>query len=73
MLNAFYPLMKAIPGEDYLDHLNVRKDVKNPFDMADRGLELFRKVYRDEADGALKPYDSAPELSIPMIDFWLMI
>ena len=65
MLNAFYPLAKSIPGPEYVDHENPRANVKNPFDCTERGLELFRNVYRDETDGVLKPYEVAPELRCP--------
>jgi hypothetical protein len=64
MLNSFYPLAKAIPGEEYVDPVDVREGVTNPMDLADRGLKVFRNVYRDETDGILEPYRIAPELSI---------
>jgi hypothetical protein len=63
MLNAFYPLSKAIPGKEYIDLENVRASVKNPFDTIPRGMKLFRNIYRDETDELLAPYDIAPELS----------
>lgn len=65
MLNSFYPLAKAIPGEEYIDPVDVREGVTNPMDLADRGLKVFRNVYRDETDGILEPYRIAPELSSP--------
>lgn len=69
MLNAFYPMVKAIPGEEYVDDQpNPRATIANPFDTNERGMDLFRNVYRDEADGALEPYRVAPELSNPPYD-----
>ena len=62
MLNAFYPLAKAIPGPEYVDHENPRGSIINPFDCTQRGLDLFRNVYREDADSALEPYKIAPEL-----------
>jgi hypothetical protein len=63
MLNVFYPLMKAVPGEEYIDTENIRADITNPLDTADRGMKLFHHVYRDEAPGALEPYKYTPALS----------
>jgi len=62
MLNAFYPLAEAIPGEEYIDRVNVRENVKNPFDMIPRGLALFQNIYREDTEPSLKPYEIAPEL-----------
>jgi hypothetical protein len=64
MLNAFYPLAKVIPGDEYVDLVNVREGVKNPFDMKQRGMDVFRNIYRDEMEGSLEPYKIAPELSM---------
>lgn len=63
MLNAFYPLAKVIPGEEYVDLLNVREDVKNPLDMTDRGLAVFKNIYREDYEPNLEPYKIAPEIS----------
>jgi len=68
MLNAFYPLMAAVPGPEYFDTENIREDITNPLDTAERAYALFRHVYRDEAAGAVEPYKHAPVLSTTQID-----
>ena len=45
LLNAFFPLIKAIPDEDSVDNAVVRKDIKNPYDMADRGENYMKAVF----------------------------
>jgi hypothetical protein len=65
MLNAFYPLSEAIPGEEYVDLVNPRENIKNPLDTTERGMKLFRNVYRDQTDKLLEPYKIAPELRSP--------
>lgn len=45
LLNAFFPLVKAIPDEDSVDHEVVRKDVKNPFDLTEQGARYMKDVF----------------------------
>lgn len=49
MLNAYFPLMAAIPDEESWDHHVVRKDIKNPYssDVIDRGTAYMRQVFGD--------------------------
>jgi hypothetical protein len=65
-LNAFYPLSQAIPGDEYIDYTNIRENIKNPFDTTERGMKLFRNIYRDETDKYLEPYKIAPDLSLSL-------
>jgi hypothetical protein len=62
MLNAFYPLSEAIPSNEYVDLVNPRENIKNPLDTTERGMKLFRNIYRDETEKLLEPYKIAPEL-----------
>jgi len=75
MLNCFYPLVELIQtkGDEYFDRTHPRADVKNPWDMTERGMKLFRNVYRDQTDDLLAPYEHFPELSwSPYKDVFLM-
>jgi hypothetical protein len=45
LLNAFFPLVKAIPDEDSVDYEVVRKYIKNPFDLTERGSNYMKDVF----------------------------
>ena len=49
MLNAYFPLMAAIPDKDSWDHHIVRENVLNPYspDIIDRGTAYMRRVFGD--------------------------
>ncbi|KAI9736167.1 MAG: hypothetical protein M1834_001052 [Cirrosporium novae-zelandiae] len=68
-LNAFYPLAADILKDEELlalspePVLNVRKDVKNPLDLTERGMQYFRNIYRNVTDRVLLPMERiAPDL-----------
>ena len=65
MLNCFYPLVELIQakGDEYFDRTYPRADIKNPWDTTERGMKLFRNVYRDQTDDLIAPYEHFPELS----------
>lgn len=48
LLNAFYPLIEAIPDNKSIDYLEVRKDVQNPYEMTDRGEKYMQRVFGEE-------------------------
>jgi hypothetical protein len=45
LLNAFYPLVEAIPDLESVDTVEVRKDIQNPYDMKERGEVYMRRVF----------------------------
>ncbi|KAJ5887948.1 hypothetical protein N7495_007989 [Penicillium taxi] len=69
LLNAFYPLVSYVEAEGLLEGsgsgpvLDARKDMVNPFDLATRGLEYFRNIYRDETENIFAPmYKFSPDI-----------
>jgi hypothetical protein len=44
-LNGFFPLIKAIPDDESVDTEVVRKDIKNPLDMKERGEQYMKQVF----------------------------
>jgi hypothetical protein len=61
-LNGLFPLIKAIPDEAWQDCEAVRKDLKNPYDLRERGecymAKLFGKPALDTMFGTLDKYHS---------------
>jgi hypothetical protein len=46
LLNSFFPLVKAIPDEESMDNVHVRKDVRNQYDhLTERGAQYMKDVF----------------------------
>lgn len=43
--------MEAIPDEDSIDRVEVRKSIQNPYDMTDRGEKYMKRVFGEEDMG----------------------
>ena len=60
LLNGFYPLIKSIPDEESQDYEAVRHDLKNPYDLRERGewymAKTFGKSALDTMFGTLDKY-----------------
>lgn len=73
LLNAFYPLAKAVGSdtemlalEDGAPVLSLRQaeSYRNMLDHTDRGIAYFRNIYRDDTDPILAPmFQLAPDIS----------
>ncbi|GAB7356843.1 hypothetical protein MBLNU459_g7717t1 [Dothideomycetes sp. NU459] len=72
LLNAFYPLAKAVGADDEMlaledgaPVLSLRQSesYRNMLDHTERGMKYFRNIYREETDAILEPmYRLAPDI-----------